>query len=132
MAARLNGMTADVLVKSRRASVDRRNFGRRQTVWHAWIYVSGRPRMACLVRNISAGGALLECDVPVWMGHELRLVIEPYDIDVACDVRHKGLHGLGVQFQAMLDHPAVRSPDRPNTAALPQSTRPGASAVRRR
>ena len=68
-------MTTEVLNRKRSSYSDRRNFGRRQTVWHAWIHVAGRPRMTCLVRNISAGGALLECQVPAWMEYELRLIV---------------------------------------------------------
>lgn len=93
---------------------ERRNFGRRQTLWHAWIMVSGRQRFACAVRNISPGGALLECEVPPWLPVEFRLVVEPYDIDILCDLRHRGKHGVGVQFREPLDNPAVHASQRPN------------------
>lgn len=112
--------------------IDRRSFGRRQTVWHAWIAAPGRARFPCLVRNISPGGALIECDVPAWLPHEFRLIVEPHGIDVDCDLRHRGRFGVGVQFKHALRHPAVETADRPNTVGIKKSEAGrirGASAV---
>ncbi|HRK18843.1 MAG TPA: PilZ domain-containing protein [Hyphomicrobiaceae bacterium] len=101
--------------------IERRSFGRRQTLWHAWIAAPGRARFACLVRNISPGGALLECEVPPWLPHEFRLIVEAHDIDIECDLRHRGKFGIGVQFRAVLNHPAVTAQNRPNTVGIRKS-----------
>ena len=77
---------------------DRRVFGRRGTVWHAWILTSARQRLACCVRNVSHGGALLELDVPAWLPHTFELFIEERDLRIPCGLRHRGRHGVGVQF----------------------------------
>lgn len=98
---------------------ERRQFGRRTTVWHAWIVTSGAHRTACVVRNVSARGALLELDVPAWLPHEFILALEEPLISIACDVRHRGQHGLGISF---------RNPDdgqRLATLAIGPATQPG-------
>jgi hypothetical protein len=80
-------------------SVDRRRFGRRRMVWHAWIVTTGPRRTACTVRNVSSGGALLELDVPAWLPHEFTLCLEDSAMSALCDVRHRGLHGVGISFR---------------------------------
>lgn len=77
---------------------ERRQFGRRQTALHAWIKIAGRPPVACVVRNLSVNGALLEFDVPEWMPFEFQLVIEAGRFEVDCELRHKGNSGCGVMF----------------------------------
>ncbi len=77
---------------------ERRQFGRRTTVWHAWIVTSGPRRTACVVRNLSVTGALLELEVPAWLPPIFTLAIEDRDISIACEVRHRGQHGVGVSF----------------------------------
>lgn len=114
------GMTSEAL----RLPIERRNFGRRQTVWHAWIAAPGRARFACLVRNISAGGALIECDVPEWLPYEFHLIVEAHGIDIECDLRHRGKFGIGVQFKMPLKHPAIEAQDRPSTSATDKTAKP--------
>jgi hypothetical protein len=80
-------------------SADRRRFGRRRMVWHAWIVTPGPRRTACTVRNVSSGGALLELDVPAWLPHEFMLCLEDSAMSALCDVRHRGRHGVGISFR---------------------------------
>jgi hypothetical protein len=54
---------------------ERRQFGRRQTCWHATISSRGYPAVACVVRDISSGGALLEVASAPWLPARFRLVI---------------------------------------------------------
>lgn len=54
--------------------------------------------MACIVRNLSVTGALLELEVPDWMPFRFRLVVESARFDIACETRHKGPNSLGVMF----------------------------------
>lgn len=87
---------------------ERRNFGRRQTALHAWIKIAGRPPIACVVRNVSVNGALLEFDVPEWMPFAFQLVIEATRFEVDCELRHKGHSGCGVIFvEHKSEHEAV-------------------------
>lgn len=77
---------------------ERRQFGRRQTALHAWIKIAGRPPIACMVRNLSVNGALLEFAVPDWMPFGFKLVIEATRFEVDCELRHQGHNGCGVMF----------------------------------
>ena len=77
---------------------ERRQFGRRTTLWHAWIQTSNRQRLACCIRNVSESGALLELDVPLWLPNVFELWVEERDIRLRCELRHRGQHGVGVQF----------------------------------
>ncbi|MCB1519497.1 MAG: PilZ domain-containing protein [Hyphomicrobiaceae bacterium] len=79
-------------------SAERRQFGRRNTALHAFIRIPGRPLIACVVRNLSVNGALLEFEVPKWLPYQFRLVIEAGRFEVDCEIRHHGLTGIGVMF----------------------------------
>ena len=78
--------------------VDRRQFGRRKTCLHGWIILEGRPRLACLVRNVSEGGALLEFEVPKIMPYRFGIKIESKGFEALCETRHKSDTWIGVQF----------------------------------
>jgi hypothetical protein len=92
-------------LKSSAPAHERRQFGRRETCIHAWILVEGRPRTACVVRNVSEGGALLELEVPAWMPFRFLLDVEAKRFRSQCEIRHKGAHGLGVTFVKVLEAP---------------------------
>lgn len=77
---------------------DRRQFGRRNTCLHAWIKITGRPQLPCIVRNLSAHGALLEFKVPDCMPYAFRLRIEATRFETDCELRHMGPNGCGVMF----------------------------------
>ena len=77
---------------------ERRQFGRRKTLLHGWVVVEGRPKMACLVRNVSEGGALLECDVPKGLPFRFSLVIDCKGFQAWCEVRHQTDQWMGVRF----------------------------------
>ena len=83
--------------------LERRQFGRRRTLWHAWVKVAGRGREPCIVRNFSEAGALLEFDGPVPVAGHLILTIEPFGFEVACHVRHRSRTGLGVNLDDSAD-----------------------------
>jgi hypothetical protein len=72
-------------------------------VWHAWIITQGSRRTACIVRNVSNGGALLELDVPAWLPHEFTLYLEDRNVSALCDVRHRGRYGVGIAFRDAAD-----------------------------
>lgn len=78
--------------------IERRQFGRRTTSLHAWIRIPGRPQIACHVRNLSVGGALIDLDVPDWLPYRFRLVIEATRFETDCETRHRGERSIGVMF----------------------------------
>jgi hypothetical protein len=78
--------------------VERRQFGRRKTSLHGWIVPDGRPRIACVVRNVSEGGALLEFEVPRGLPYWFTLIIESKGFEARCEVRHQSERWMGVQF----------------------------------
>ena len=77
---------------------ERRAFGRRRVVWHAWIIPSTLQRLACCVRNVSDGGALLELNVPEWLPATFDVFVEGPDMRLRCELTHRGKHGVGVAF----------------------------------
>ena len=77
---------------------DRRQFGRRSALWHAWIVTGNKQRLACCIRNVSTGGALLEMAVPATLPQKFDLLIEDRQLTIRCDLRHRGEHGIGISF----------------------------------
>ncbi len=97
-----------------KANADRRQFGRRNTRLHGWVVVEGRPRMACLVRNVSDGGALLEFPAPKSMPFRFTLVIDCKGFEALCETRHHKDHWMGVRFvrfEKIIEPIACWSPD---------------------
>ena len=82
---------------------EKRQFGRRSTLWHAWIVTNGKQRLPCCVRNVSDGGALLELEVPAWLPDKFILVIEERNLTIRCDLRHRGKHGVGIAYEDIND-----------------------------
>jgi hypothetical protein len=85
--------------RNRERHRERRVFGRRSTLWHAWIVTSPRQRLACRVRNVSLGGALLELAVPLWLPNTFDLWVEDRQLIVDCEIKHRGTQGVGVGFR---------------------------------
>jgi hypothetical protein len=81
-----------------RALAERRAFGRRTTCLHGWVVVEGRSRLACLVRNVSDGGALLEFAAPKSMPFQFKLVIDCKGFEAVCETRHHQEQWMGVRF----------------------------------
>ena len=80
---------------------DRRDFGRRHTVMHAWAFPKGRDRVPCTVRNISSTGALLEFASGSPPFDSFRLAIPVLRQEWWCDVRDRRPNHLGVHFDYM-------------------------------
>jgi hypothetical protein len=79
--------------------IEWRQFGRRWSNVHGWIHVDGRPRAACLVRNVSEGGALIEIEPSAGLiPDQFTLVIQALQIEIGCEVRHQRHGSLGVRF----------------------------------
>jgi hypothetical protein len=114
---------------------DRRQFGRRLTVIHAWATTNANPQFRCIVRNISSSGALLEFPDRAPPSNTFRLIVESMGQEWACDVRHRRENFLGVAFDLLKfgDHEKMT---RAATSKLPyhwhSTRRRGFSAMARR
>lgn len=75
-----------------------RRFGRRRALIHAFIVNDKGHRNACIVRNISEGGALLEVEEPHQIPRHLKLLIEADGFEADCNIRHRVQHAVGVYF----------------------------------
>jgi hypothetical protein len=82
---------------------EKRQFGRRNVVWHAWVKVAGRDRHPCIVRNFSVAGALLEFDGPVPAADRCVLIIDRFNFEANCFVRHRSKTAVGVYFTDTMD-----------------------------
>ena len=78
--------------------VERRQFGRRNTNMNGWIKISGRPKLPCVIRNLTPKGALLEMEVPSWLPFQFELALEPANERLTCQVRHVLSGAIGVMF----------------------------------
>lgn len=77
---------------------EKRQFGRRQTNIRGWIKIAGRPSIPCTIRDLSEGGALIECDDDVWLPYSFRVLTEHAAIDSVCEIRHQNGKKVGVEF----------------------------------
>lgn len=82
---------------------DRRQFGRRQTSLHAWINVQGRPKLSCVVLDLSIGGALLALEKPSWLPYNFQLTIEATRFVTWCEIRHHKPNAVGVRFLSAIE-----------------------------
>lgn len=94
---------------------DRREFGRRAVFLHGWICVEGRPRLPCLIRDISVAGARLDLNDPVsWLPYRFRLVVDVSRFAADCEIKHHRGRTLGVSFvtrETILEARPYWSPD---------------------
>ncbi len=77
---------------------ERRQFGRRQTCVHATISTRGRPPLACVMRNVSVEGALVEVAHPQWLPNRFRLIADALGIDGDCEIVRRTDIAVGVRF----------------------------------
>jgi hypothetical protein len=77
---------------------ERRQFGRRRTFLHGWIKLQGRAPVACVVRDFSEGGALLEVPENTWLPFRFSLAIESERFSAECEIRHQRESNIGVCF----------------------------------
>lgn len=77
---------------------EKRSFGRRQTYLHGWVKIPGRPPLACTIRNMSDGGALLEFMRPEVLPFSFILTVDGSKQSYGCEVRHSYYERIGVGF----------------------------------
>ncbi|MGE0699131.1 MAG: PilZ domain-containing protein [Hyphomicrobiaceae bacterium] len=78
-----------------------RRFGRRETNYSGWIRVPGMASQLCVVRNMSLGGALLECEYPHLLPFRFLLDIPSTSTTYECEARHRRTNGIGVEFRSI-------------------------------
>ena len=102
-------------------------FGRRSMTCHAWIQIKRHQRIPCILRDISADGALLEFNGFAPPENSFRLTIDAEGIDAVCDVRHRRKNAVGVYFE----RPSIQPAERPTESGneLVQAIRNGLTAT---
>ena len=85
-----------------------RLFGRKVLTIHAWVQF-GRRREACLIRNISEHGALIEFETTAPHANQVRLIVDFDGFEVDCDVRRCTDNAIGLFFRPRkVELPAAR------------------------
>ena len=80
---------------------EKRQFGRRHTQLHAWVAIPGRPRLPCIVQDLSVRGALLVfAEAPIGLSYVFKLTVEATKFETACEIRHQRGTRVGVEFVA--------------------------------
>lgn len=79
---------------------EKRQFGRRPANIRAWIRVSGRPPVSCVLSNISEGGARIHYTGDIWIPYSFRLTSDDKAIDRIVEVRHQSPGTIGVEYVA--------------------------------
>jgi hypothetical protein len=90
---------------------ERRQFGRRNTICHAIACARGRPNWPCVVRNVSAGGAMVEIQGSVPLPTRFRLVVSAWQFEAECEVVHRSENAVGVRFLSCAGEPPWQAPD---------------------
>jgi hypothetical protein len=79
--------------------IERRLHGRQLSHIIGFVEVLGRARIACIVLDISDGGALIELRESVHIPPAFGLYIGPSNAPIACRVEHARGYQVGVSFQ---------------------------------
>jgi hypothetical protein len=79
-------------------TAERRQFGRRQTCLNATISASNWPSFPCVVRDLSAGGASIQVDMPSRVPPRVRLIVEAAALEADCEIVHRSVDTVGVRF----------------------------------
>jgi hypothetical protein len=77
---------------------EKRNFGRRNFICHAFVRVGRQQPRPCLLRNISQTGALVEFDGTPPGSNVFDLIVAEPRFEARCEVKHRRGSALGVYF----------------------------------
>ena len=78
---------------------EQRKFGRRAVAVRATIEVLGRPHIACFIRNLSNGGALVELIDKVELPRSFGLMLHNSNATIECELTHRTGNACGVAFK---------------------------------
>jgi hypothetical protein len=79
-------------------SIDRRGAVRKEVHIPAKVGFRDLAPIACMVRNVSAMGALIEFDSDVVLPQTFRIIVESKMFWADCEVRHQKGRSAGVMF----------------------------------
>jgi hypothetical protein len=96
----VRNMSAD---SSSAASVQRRQFGRRDGSRPAYATLPGGTPIACTVSNLSEGGALVEFAGASIPTRNFRLSVDGAPYTMICEIRHQAATSVGVRFVNLTD-----------------------------
>lgn len=86
---------------------DRREFGRRACAIRGMAMGAGQPPLACTLRDLSEGGALVDFDVAAPANRSVRITIDGTELEALCEVRHVRGRQIGVRFVRPSDGYAI-------------------------
>jgi hypothetical protein len=89
------------------ANVDRRRFGRRETIIKGHAILPGYGKKPFVIRNISDGGAHLVFEDGFCPPRLFRIELDGMPFKVACELRHERPNGIGVSFTSPADGIAI-------------------------
>ena len=78
---------------------EQRKFRRRAVAMRATIEVLGRPHIACNIRNLSEGGALIELIDRAELPHSFGLLLHNSNATIECELTHRTGNACGVAFK---------------------------------
>lgn len=107
--------------------LNRRQFGRRETSRTAIATIAGSTPIACMIRNLSEGGALLDFPEGIVPDRPFRLAIDGTPFNLFCEVRHHGAYGVGVRFLNPADGKRLMTALYPEQSAQPINAAPSAT-----
>jgi hypothetical protein len=96
--------------------LEKRRFGRRETNFAGWIRIPDRASHYCTVRDVSIGGAFLECEYPSLLPFRFKLEIPAIGTTYDCEARHCRDGGLGVEFLRTSAHDRARRQSRADSS----------------
>lgn len=78
---------------------EQRKFGRRAVAMRATVEVLGRPHIACVIRNLSEGGALIELIDKAELPRSFGLLLHNSNAIIECALTHRTGNACGVAFK---------------------------------
>jgi hypothetical protein len=75
---------------------ERREFGRRECALPGLVHIPLRQALACMLLNVSRGGALLQVDKHEFVPARFKLQVGNFES--SCHVRHRNGQMVGVEF----------------------------------
>ena len=85
-------------MRDKSKTADRRRTPRRETNLAGVVKFYGRADIACTIRNLSDGGALIVFAIPQSLPHSFFLTIKGASAPFGCEVRHHYGVSAGVEF----------------------------------
>jgi hypothetical protein len=79
---------------------DQRKYGRRAVAMRATVEILGRSHLACIIRNLSEGGALFELIEKAELPRNFGLRLYNSNATIECELTHRTGKACGVAFKS--------------------------------